>query len=412
MVSGSKQIVVALAVVWAVAGSVVDAVAQPLVAGRPLLAAGGEARAVVLGMVRTGARVDKTAYMAVLSVDSVLAGRAGENDQPIAWEELARDRPPRLSPGDRVLVALAELPADSLWQKRFPGDTKPLVIAARGEAYLVNPDEASVAGVAAYLAIPAPQRTQRPGIIALTRLVADADPVLAEAALELLRSVPSFPADQTITVTLMTAAASSDRPFGLRSAIVALAGERKLARARPWLMRFAVPGSDLEAAAYTALGEWDGELPQATVQELLDRDDPAVRAVGARFARGDLAERRLPGLVRGDPAAQVRAAAVLGLVATRTSWGLEDAIAALADRDPAVRGAAAQAISRLGTAAIPALEREVDRQSDAAAGAIAALSMMGQVGRAPLLRIVRSNPNPQLRELALLGLGQVRGEHD
>jgi HEAT repeat protein len=387
------------------------ALAQPSTPGRALLQAAETARATVVVRVDEVTQLDRSGYAANVQVERVLAG-AAQPGSPlrIGWEELAAKPPPRLRAGQRVLVALDDLPQASLWRQRFP-DGHALVLAAHGDALIVDPVAGDVDLIAAYLQLgtPAPAAARS---AALVRVVVGASPLLASAAVARLAALPNLAAaiDGPATAQLMTAASDAGKPLLLRRDIVAFVGQARLTAATPQLERLAQRDSALEAEALTALGQIRG-LPAAQVEELLDRKQAAQRAVGARFATGALAERRLPQLLRQDPDPAVRAAAAIALAESHTLWGLDDAIPALADPDPQVRSAAAQALGALGAPAIPTLESVARSQPAAARGAITALAMAGPQGVAVVRQLAEDHPDTRLRDFARLALGHGPKAH-
>src|SRR5262245_7752204 len=388
------------------------ALAQPSVPGRALLPAAETARATVVVRVDEVTKLDRSGYAADVQVERAVSGTA----QPgtalrIGWEELAMKPAPRLRVGQHALIALDDLPQGSLWRQRFPAGTAALAIAAHGDAVIVEPASNDVHLIAAYLqrgsAAPASARAS-----ALVRVVVAASPLLAGAAIARLGGLPNLGGalDPSSTTQLLDAAGEAGKPLPLRREIIALVGQARLAVAAPHLERLAQRDAPLEAEALTALGQIRG-LPAAQVEELLDRQQAALRAVGARFATGSLAERRLPQLLRQDPDPAVRAAAATALAATHTLWGLDDAIPALADPDPQVRSAAAQALGALGAPAIPTLETVARSQPDAARGAITALALAGPQGVAVVRQLAEDHPDTRLRDFARLALGHGPKAH-
>jgi hypothetical protein len=389
------------------------AAAQPSAPGRGILPAAETARLTVVGRIDGVTHLDRSGYAATVQVERVLAGAA----QPgtgvrIGWEELAAARPPRFADQQRVLVVLDDLPAGSLWRQRFPTGSAALAVAERGDAFLPEPTSGDLDLLAAYLQL---GRTA-PAVVratALSHMVAAATPALAGVAVARLASTPELGAglDAAAVDRVLHTAADADKPLALRRAVIALAGSARLAAAAPPLEGLARPGAVLEPEALVALGEIRGGLPPSQVEALLDRPEAGPRAVGARFATGAVAERRLPPLVRGDAAPRVRAAAAQALAATRTAWGLEAAVPALADPDPQVRSAAAQALGEIGSAAVPALETVALTQPAEARGAITALTQAGPTGVAVVRRLATEHPDPRLRDFARLALGQGPHAH-
>jgi HEAT repeat protein len=119
----------------------------------------------------------------------------------------------------------------------------------------------------------------------------------------------------------------------------------------------------------------------------------------------------LPVLVREDPAPAVRAAAAAALAGTRTLWGVDAAVPALADPDPVVRTTAAQALGALGPPVVPTLEKVARTRPDAARGAITALTLAGPQGIAVVSRMADDHPDERLRDFCKLALGKGPPAH-
>jgi len=381
----------------------------PAPGGEPLLAAAETATATALGTVLEPGQVDLHGWAARLRVERVLAGDlVPESAVRIAWEELSRGRPARFRDGDRILVALDPLPGASLWSQRFP-QRDALAVGAEGDAFLRAPDAASVETLAAFLALPAEQRSRTPGVEALTGLVSSAQPPLARAALARLAQVPGL--DSKISYAarqqLARAAADAGRPAELRQGVLRLIGDRLLRSLRPAAELQAQKGSPLRGDALAALSALDGGLPAGRVARLLESEDPAVRAVAVRNTPGTPSERRLARLLREDPDPQVRAAAVETLLAAQGEAAVGSASPALFDGDAGVREAAVLGLASLGAAAVPTLENLVERRTvEEAKAPLAALALAGRPGREALERIATSHPDDQVRALARAMLGR------
>ena len=384
--------------------------AQPRAPGRAILPAAETAQATLIGRIEGITQLDPSGYTAMVEVERVLVGTEPPGGVVlIGWEELSRGRPPRFADGQRVLLVLDTLPQGSLWQRRFPPDSKTLAVAAGGDAFLLDPEARDIDPLAAYLQLGEPG-TPQARAAALVRIALESSPPLAGAALGRLTATPNLGGalNAEAMAQLMRAASDANMALPLRRQIVALVGYGRLTAAVPALETLA-RGGELEADALGALGEIRGGLPPEQVDRLLDRPEPALRVVGARFARGALAERRLPILVRSDPAPVVRSAAAVALAATRTAWGLDGALPALADPDPMVRSTAAQALGALGSSAVPTLESVARTRPAEARGAVTALSLAGPTGVAAVRRLADEHPDPRLRDFARLALG--KGPH-
>ena len=148
----------------------------------------------MVGTVGPAVRLDARGLAAALVVERVLAGaiRPGSH-QRIAWEEISPQRASRFPECARLVVALEPLPSGSLWRTRFP-DGEAWVVAARGNAFLREPDTATLDALAAYLALESPARSDSAGASALLALAADGHPSLAAAALSKLDAIPELDA--------------------------------------------------------------------------------------------------------------------------------------------------------------------------------------------------------------------------
>lgn len=402
----------------AVLGAAPAAAVRPAAGGAPLLAAAESAPATVVGAVRAPRRLDAHGYAAELVVEQSVAGSLAPGARvPIAWEELSSRRPPRFQDGDRIAAALIPLPGDSIWIQRFtnPGErTAVRAVAAAGNAFVRDPDAASVKLLAAYLALTPPARADRPGVSALIELIAGAAEPLDAAALARLEAVSDLAAklDAATGKRLVGIVSDRKRPVALRAAVVALAGRRKLTNLAPALEKLATPGAPLEADLVAALAEIQGGMAPERAAALLGRDVPALRAVAARYAPPALVVERLPALVRSDPAPEVRAAAADALAARGGEVGLAAARAALADNDQLVRRRAALALGHRGAAGVAALRSVVDsRPLREAQAAILGLSVAGAEGKQALRAIAAGHRDEQIRQLAEISLGQLPGHH-
>ncbi len=367
----------------------------------------------VLGTVGAVTRLDPHGFAAMLEVERVLVGGLAPGATPrIAWEEASSHRPPRFAAGQRLLVALEPLPGGSLWRSRFPqGDA--LAVGAHGRAALQDPDAASVDALARYLALSPDARESAQGVAALLALASDAHPVLAETALRELAGRPALGDVLGDAARGAYAALVADpgRPLALRTAALALAGERRLASLRGAIEPLAEPGGPLEAPAREALVRIDGSLPAESARSLAARSEPALRVIAVRFGGEALNDAALAGLAGGDADATVRVAAAETLLARRGPAALETALPLLFDPDPEARRQIAVRIARLGEAAVPALrdlfwERPYAEVSELGPTALG-LSMAGPAGVAALQEIAADHPDEKRRKLAGLALGRL-----
>jgi HEAT repeat protein len=390
----------------------------PAAGGAPLLDAAAQARAVVLGVVREPVRLDPRSWIAVLEVRRGLSGPYAAGDRvSVAWEEPARRRPPRFAEGTRVLVALADLPGWSIWRERL-GERDAVGVAREGGAFLRDPTEADVDGLARWLGLSRAGRDGPEGVAALAALVADASVPLAEAAVEHLAAVQDLaghvagaPGSEA-RASLMRALGDPGRPVTLRAAVAGLAGARALEGLRPALEAQAAPGGALAAAAVDALGRMAGGLPAARVRTLLARPEPGVRTAALRHAPPGMDPEPARVALAGDPDSGVRAAAV-GALAEREGLAAWDVLAPrLDDPDDAVRGAAIRALGGLGAPAVPRLvERARGGDLDSARAPLLALALAGPDGRKALRVLAARHQDAEVRRLAGFLLGRPPDPH-
>jgi hypothetical protein len=363
----------------------------------------------VVGVVEDPGPVDLHGWAAWLRVERDLARDAapapdGSERLHIAWEELAAERPARFRRGERVAVALVPMPGYSLWMQRFP-KADVLAVAESGDAFLRDPDPATLDALARYLRTPPAEREESPGVDALAQLVAAAAAPIAEAARQRLGEVGGLESKlrDPAAAELARAMASAARPEALRLSVVQLAGARRLDRLRPALVALAQGGPPLAGPAWAALAAVDGGIPYATAKRLVASSDPDVRAVGVRFLVSTPDEPEVSRRAAVDPAPAVRIAAALALLDARGNGALEVGLAALLDRDPDVRAEVAPAVGKLGAEVVPRLRSlAVSQTGEQASGPLAALAYAGPQGRATLLELSRSHPDESTRGLALM----------
>jgi hypothetical protein len=392
--------------------------AQPRAAGGvDLVAALESAPAAVVAIVGDVRRLDAHGYTALARAEEALAGPVPAGAElTIAWEELATSRAPRFQHGDRVLLALERLPGASIWIARLPDPARRASasgVAMRGDAFLSSPAPGSVDLLRHYLKLAARDRDGADGAALLAALAARGEPPLAASAVGCLATHSDLARelDAASAASLVDALLRRDAGPELGDAILAL-----VARARPPALRApleALAASDPIAppAVFAALAALDGDVAAPRAERLLAASDPAHRAVAARYASGPGTREQLARLARSDPAPEVRATAIERLVATSGGAALEDALDALHDPEPSVRGAAARAAATLGASAVPGLEQTVDSNDrEAARAAVVALQLTGDPkAQAALAQIAESHPDESVRTLAAIALGRKVG---
>jgi HEAT repeat protein len=382
--------------------------AVPAAGGRPLVPAARAAEVTVAGTLADVRSLDAHGYAATLAVERVLGGPVRPGDAlVIAWEELATGRPVRFAEGGRVLVAL-EAPAGSLWRQRM-GTAPFRVVAARGDAFVRDPDAASLDALGAWLALPRDERTGSGGAAALAGIAAKAREPLAAGSLDLLEGLAAELLEGEPAARLGRALLDRSRPPALRARIAHLAGRARLASLRGPLETLrsrpdeppALRGAALEALAAQPPGPPAGALAAA-----LESPDAALRAAAVR-SDGSLAAERLGHLASRDPAPEVRSAALARLAGLPAEQALGPVLAALEDPDPEVREAAIRAGAGLGDRAVPPLEERAFRAGiEGARAPLAVLALAGPAGRAALAEIARDHGDDQVRALARVLLGR------
>lgn len=385
--------------------------------GVDLLASAARAHAVVVGTVTQPSRVDVTGWRAELRIDTVLSGSLVLGDVvTLAWEELSPSRAVRFGDGVRVLVVLDALPTQSLWRKRFPArdQSRPvLVVAARGEAFLVRPEGPTVYALQHYLALTQRARAEGPGTRWLAELVRVATPSLAREALALLDAEPGRLDDvsEEGASALLAAARDDTRDADLRGGALRLAARHRIAGTREIVLELGAPGSPTRVDAYRALAMLPDGLTPEESERTLDDADPALRVVGLEIAGRNLPRARVVRLLRDeDPAVRVAAGRA---VLAREDAGIVDVVALLDDPDASVRTGIAESIGARGADAIPPLRAVVDTGSERAAlAAILGISRAGKGAGAALGEIAEKHPNESVRAFAKLGLGEAPSSHD
>ena len=365
-----------------------------------------ETRAVVVGTLHEVGQLDVHGYAAVIEVERDLAGSLASGARVrLGWEELSRGRAPRFADGDRVVVALAELPTWSLWRKRFPDPADTFAVAAQGDAFLRAPDDATLAGLARLLGA----EDDRARLAALAGMVRAGDPALAGTAAALLDADAHL--DDRLSGAargdLSSTLADPTRPETLRARVLALAASHRMVELRPAVVALTRAPGPLEAPAWDARAALDGALSSEQVAALLGRSEPALRVVAVRHARGTASEPDVPALVTADASPDVRATAAVVWVEWKGEAGVEAAVPALFDPHRPVRGRVAQAIAQVGSPVVPRMLALLDgADPDRAVGPVTVLRYAGPQGVAALRQQAGAHADPKVRKLILFALGQ------
>lgn len=384
--------------------------------GVAILASAARAQAVVAGVVSEVTSLDVHGWRAALRVDGVLRGNVRLGDIiTIAWEELSATRQVRFADGQRVLVVLDALPTQSLWRTRFPAAAQQgtvTIVAARGDAFLTEPDGVTLGALEHYLALTPEARDGAPGARRLAELVRGAQPSVAREALALLEAEPARVAtlDGGGAAAFLAAARGPEREPALRGTALRLAAAQRLTGTRETAEALSAPGSPIRVDAYRALAALPDGLSPEQRERLVADADPDLRAVGVELAGGQVSRERLVALVRGDPSPPVRLAAGSALLARDGGRAVVDVVGLLDDPDDGVRGGIAERIGALGAAAVGPLAAVVDDGSERAAlAAVLGLSYTGREGAVMLSSIAEAHEKESVRAFARLAFGQAPG---
>jgi hypothetical protein len=404
----------ALSLVLACAGAGAAVVAH---ADGDVLVAIAEAPRVVVAEVQGVEALVHAGYRATLDVERSLEPEVpSPGSLTVAWEEPAPSMPPRLVAGRRILLALAPLPTASIWAARVPDPEargELLAIAGDGAGYLVRPSMAELDVLEHYRRVGAEARSGDAGVLHLSRLCAVAQPRLAAAATAALDAFPGLADHVTpgAAVALVDALLREDVPAVRDRLLETIGRTRPEALRGPLLARLRAAGDAPPAVLYAALGALDGGLADDTALPLLASPAVDTRVAAARHASGPRARSVLRTMLRDDPAPAVRAAAVSRLVTVDGEAALPDATRALEDSAPEVRLAAARASARLDPEAVgPLRDVALHGPADAARAALAALSLMGEEAHLILAELAAEHPDPGMRTLAGIAVGQPIGD--
>jgi hypothetical protein len=386
-----------------------------------LLAELERAPAVVVGRVESVTALAHGGHLARIEPEQVLTGHDASKDLLlVAWEEPTPALPPRLSEGQVVVLGLSPMPTASIWRTRIPDDearAQAVSIAGAGGAYLLRPSPFDLDALEHYLAMSQAAREGDGGEVRLAEMAQGGSAPLAISAWGLFtqRVNVEGPLSPLVARSLVDALTRDDAG-DLPERIVGWVDRTRPEGLLLWIdARLAAdPTQTPPTALLSARAALTGGLDPESVETLAESDDPARRLLAAQRASGDDARTLLPFLVRNDPAAPVRAAALAHWVSLAGEAAMPEALGALDDPDAPVRKQAAESLASLGEVAIGPLVNEVDRGTpDAARTAVVALAMMGEPGRAELMAIAEGHDDEAMRTLARVALGLPIGHlHD
>lgn len=374
--------------------------------------------AVVIATVEERSALDSRSFLAVVRVESQLANAAGPAAKPakrvqIAWEELARQRPPRFTEGDRLVLALAPLGSASIWKARIPDPdarAQTFAVADAGRAFVRSPKIGSTDTLEHFLALPPDARNEATGVLYLSRLSALAQLDLARAALVRLGQVPGL--DSALSAEarsqLIAALARGDSNSEFETRLLDLLARQGLDSMRAPLLAEIARYETAPPVLYHALGAVDGAVPREHAERLLEDSNPEYRLAAAQSLGGEHAGSQLRRLARQDPDARVRQAALRRLLALEGADALGSALDALRDPAPPVRGVAALALGELGEPALAGLRSTAyGNDPQAALASVVALERMGETEI--LAELAASHPDLAIRSAADIALGREIG---
>ncbi len=343
---------------------------------------------------------------------------AAEGSIPIVWEELSRARTVRFAKGDRVLLVLEPLAGGSLWRERIPEVTDYLRtrrVAQRGLAFVRSPSLGSVLQLEHYLALPPSGRTGAPGQGRLLALVAEAEEqaLAISAANQLAARADAGSFDAARAPLALAALARADRAPELEAPLLRWVERVEPAGVAEALDR-ALAGTAAPPAPWVAArARLPGGLGAEPLERLLADASPARRAAAAGAAPPGQ-QAALAALARGDPAPEVRSAALGRLVTLTGPAALETVLAAFGDREAALRSQAAELAAGLGADAVPRLrEVALGWPDPAPETAVLSLRLTGSPAAAQALaELAEAHPDARIRALAALAIGRPLGHAD
>jgi hypothetical protein len=387
----------------------------PAAEGTALVEALEAAPLAVVGTIEDRTALDARGWRASVAVESALVGEAPRGTKlVIAWEELATARPPRFGNGDRVLLALEPLEANSLWRQRF-GEPRALLAARgipqRGAAFLRSPSLGSVTLLQHYLQMPADVRSGPAGQRLLVALAGEAERPLAVSAARRLGAVPASAAlSPEEAQAVLRALARADADPELAASLLIWIERRQPPGLEPALDAALATGAKTPATFVSARGVLGEGLPADRERALLASPSARHRAAAAASA-GPEQLSRLDTLARGDASPEVRVAALQRLARLEGAASLDTLLDAFDDAEASVRNQAAYAAAALGPEVVPRLREVADAWAwPASQSAVVALRTANSAeGRAALVHIADEHPDERVRALAALALGRDIG---
>ncbi len=361
-------------------------------------------------------------YAAHLSVERRLLGKGDASRMKgqsveFVWEEASARIPPRLSAGQRVVVALEAGPTASIWKQRIPDPTRRAALrslAANGQGYLQGVSAGALGALEHYLALTQAARRGEAGATYLSQLAAAAPPRLALDAVLRLKDEPKLVASLTPSAgnALIAAMLRSDADATARMALQLVEQERPAVMLPLLEAKIGNSGVDAPAALLAARAALQGGLSGDLEEQLMESGSDEQRTTAARWAKGPEAGGRLRNAMLRDRSPAVREAALLRLAHIEGLTAASDLLQGLEDREPSVQYAAARALASFGAEALPDLRRAIDRGSpQASKAAVVAITLMSDPeARTALEELASDHEDPAVRALARISLGRPLDE--
>ncbi|MBW2243454.1 MAG: HEAT repeat domain-containing protein [Deltaproteobacteria bacterium] len=361
-------------------------------------------------------------YAAHLSVERVLrpqsdASRLAGQSIEFVWEETSPRIRPRLSAGQRVVVALEPGPTASIWKQRIPDPARRAALrslAAGGQGYLQGASAGMLGALEHYLALTQAARRGEAGATYLSQLAATAPPRLALDAVLRLKHEPKLIEALTPAAgeALIAAMLRSDADSTARMALQLVEEERPAVLLPLLEARIGSLGAKAPVPLLAARAALQDGLPADLEEQLMESGSEEQRKTAVRWATGPEAGERLRHAMLRDRSPAVREAALLRLARLEGSTAASDLLQGFEDREPSVQYAAARALASFGPEVLPDLRRAIDRGSpQGSKAAVVAITLMpGGEARHALEELARDHEDPAVRALARISLGQPLDE--